>query len=102
MQMVSAAKFAKAERALKDARAIGPTSLAIINSGGVELDEAAPKQVTVAVSSDRGLCGGIHSGIAKFIKNDERHNNPDLDTKIVVNGDKARGILNRMYSKDIL
>lgn len=75
---------------------------AIINSGGVELDEAAPKQVTVAVSSDRGLCGGIHSGIAKFIKNDERHNNPDLDTKIVVTGDKARGILNRMYGKDIL
>jgi F-type H+-transporting ATPase subunit gamma len=49
----------------------------------------------VAISSDRGLCGGIHSGIVKTIKLDLAEKKNVENVKIVAVGDKARGILQR-------
>lgn len=52
------------------------------------------------MSSDRGLCGGIHSSVAKAIRTDIQSNLEN--TKIVCVGDKSRSILSRydMYKRN--
>jgi F-type H+-transporting ATPase subunit gamma len=79
---VSAAKFARADKSLAEGRANGKTangmsfsvsfvlltSAALFEKNNIEGEAAADKQVLVVVSSDRGLCGGIHSGIVKATK----------------------------------
>merc|ERR1711899_25612 len=69
MKMVSAAKYARAERDLKAARPYGTGAQAFYEHAKVEEDEApAKKELYVALTSDRGLCGGIHSSICKTIR----------------------------------
>merc|ERR1719499_1399956 len=64
MKMVSAAKYARAERDLKAARPYGNGAQAFYNSAQVgpqEGEEPPKKTLYVAITSDRGLCGGVHS-----------------------------------------
>merc|ERR1711884_194098 len=73
MKMVSAAKYARAERDLKAARPYGTGAQAFYEQAKVEETEAAPeggKTLYVALTSDRGLCGGVHSSICKTIRNE--------------------------------
>ena len=69
MKMVSAAKYARAERELRLARPFGEGAQAFYEKAEVPQpeDEKAPKLV-IAITSDRGLCGAIHSSVAKNIK----------------------------------
>ena len=57
-------------------------------------EEPAPEasQLLVAVTSDRGLCGTVHSSIAKRIR---ANYTPEGNYKIVCIGDKSRSILQR-------
>lgn len=72
MKMVSAAKYAKAERELKGARAYGEGANAFYNniSSDSEVTTEAvgvndKKRLLVLITSDRGLCGAVHTSIAK-------------------------------------
>lgn len=56
----------------------------------------------VAVTSDRGLCGAIHTSIVKAVKNMLNEQKEALETKIVCVGDKSRTQLQRVYAKNIL
>ena len=58
-----------------------------------ERDPEAPTQLTVAMTSDRGLCGGIHSSICKTIKNKMAEQSTGVENKLVLVGDKARQML---------
>ena len=49
----------------------------------------------VIMSSDRGLCGGIHSGICRELRHLFEHQKPGVDYKLVIIGDKAKGIMQR-------
>merc|ERR550514_794511 len=102
MKMVSAAKYARAETALLKARANGPASVALTEKAGVELDAEAPNQLLVVVSSDRGLCGGIHSGLCKAIRQHIADGPAGVEYKIVTIGDRARGIIARTHAENIL
>lgn len=104
MKMVSAAKFARAETALNAARATGGASTAITDKiEGFELDAKAPSQLLVGISSDRGLCGGIHSGICKNLRNFlSEEGQEGVDYKLVLVGDRARGIMARTHKENIL
>jgi F-type H+-transporting ATPase subunit gamma len=100
MKMVSAAKFAQAERSLKHCR---PYGQAILKSEvEAEAEPNVKKHLVVAVSSDRGLCGAIHSSICKAVKVSMNEKKDGLQTSIVCIGDKARGILQRTYASNIL
>jgi len=101
MKMVSAAKYARAEKALKDGRANGPATQSLLQKAKVDLPEA-DKQILVAISSDRGLCGGIHSGIAKAVKLALKAAPASVDAKVVAVGDKARTIIQRTHGDRIL
>ncbi len=68
--------------------------------------EAAPenvqKHLIVAVSSDKGLCGAIHTSIVKAVKASINNQKDGLETKIICVGEKAKAILQRTYATNML
>ena len=67
----------------------------------VESDGTKPNHLVVAITSDKGLCGGVHSAICKAIKADVAEKSAESNIKVVAVGDKARGILAR-YADNIV
>lgn len=107
MKMVAAAKYARAERDLKAARPYGTGAQVFYDQAKVgEAPEgttaAAGKELYVAMTSDRGLCGGVHSSICKTIRN-ELLEKPNLDNVgIICVGDKSRAQISRLFKEQIL
>lgn len=99
MKMVSAAKYARAERDLKAARPIGEGSKTFYDKAEVQEVADKPDKLIVALTSDRGLCGAVHTSIARQIRN-ELCENPD-NIKVICVGDKSRAILQRLFGKNI-
>ncbi|WP_309487502.1 F0F1 ATP synthase subunit gamma, partial [Escherichia coli] len=57
----------------------------------------------IGISSDRGLCGAIHSSVAKIIKNEiNAMSTSGKEVMIVGIGDKLRGILHRTHGEHML
>ncbi|XP_060886484.1 ATP synthase subunit gamma, mitochondrial isoform X1 [Labrus mixtus] len=104
MKMVAAAKYARAERQLKPARVYGAGALSLYEKAEIKAPEdKGGKHLIIGVTSDRGLCGAIHSGIAKAIKNEIAILTGAGKEVMVVNvGDKLRGILHRTHSSHML
>jgi len=101
MQMVSASKYARAERELQPARVYGQGAQAMFEKSGLEPDNEKPNHLIIAISSDRGLCGGIHSGVAKGIKAYALEN-PDVNAKAILVGDKVKTALQKTHGDLIL
>ncbi|CAJ0584845.1 unnamed protein product, partial [Mesorhabditis spiculigera] len=105
MKMVAAAKYAKAERDLKGARSYGVGAKAFFDNIDPKTEEAAgetkKKQLLVLITSDRGLCGAVHSSIAKEAKNILNHKAADVDYKLVTIGDKSKAALQRVFASTI-
>ncbi|XP_078798147.1 ATP synthase F(1) complex subunit gamma, mitochondrial isoform X1 [Oryzias latipes] len=104
MKMVAAAKYARAERQLKPARVYGTGALALYEKADIKApEEKTSKHLLVGVTSDRGLCGAIHSGVAKVIKSEIANLTSAGKEVMVVNvGDKLRGLLHRTHGKHII
>ena len=124
MKMVSAAKFAKAERDLKAARPLGEAAQAFYKTAEVrqschvltlslmftvvqiKSDNAQPKELYVALTSDRGLAGAVHSSICKNIRqtlHDKVAAGESLDNvKILCVGDKSRAFMARFFPKQLI
>ncbi|XP_074999346.1 ATP synthase F(1) complex subunit gamma, mitochondrial isoform X3 [Calonectris borealis] len=103
MKMVSAAKYARAERELKPARVYGTGALALYEKAEIKAPEDKKKHLLIGVSSDRGLCGAIHTSIAKTLKNEITNlSNAGKEVMVVGVGDKIRGLLQRTHSKYFL
>jgi len=100
MKMVSAAKYARAERELKLARPFGEGSQAFYERAEVAQPEEQKSQLIIAMTSDRGLCGAVHTSVARLIRG-KIQNSPDT-IKVVCVGDKSRSILQRLFGKNIL
>lgn len=103
MKMVSAAKYAKAEKDLKLARPYGVASTSFNEKAELNPpQEAVKKHLIVALTSDRGLCGAIHSSIVKAVRGMLSEKKENLDTKIICVGDKSRSMLQRQFGRSIL
>ncbi|KAM3968540.1 ATP synthase subunit gamma, mitochondrial [Aphomia sociella] len=131
MKMVSASKFSKAERELQAARPFGYGPRKFYESSQLVLGkddmkksdkdkeplsresaaEETPdekeakkiKRIYVAVTSDRGLCGGVHSGVARRIRRDLATRKSEGRThKLVCIGDKSRLLLRRAFPDNML
>jgi F-type H+-transporting ATPase subunit gamma len=100
MKMVSSAKFKRAEERLRSMRPMGAASRALEEKAGVTVD--GKKLLIVTVSSDRGLCGGIHSGLSKAVRAKVAELPADVEYKLVCVGDKTRGILSRTMGKQLM
>ena len=67
----------------------------------MERDETKPKHLVIAMSSDRGLCGAVHSSVAKAIRASiAEKKEKNIDVKIICIGDKSRAILARQVALD--
>merc|ERR1712045_791552 len=115
MKMVSAAKYARAERDLKAAIPYGNGAQAFYAGARVfqdaegnpkPIEAAAPgapvKELYVALTSDRGLCGGVHSNVCKNIRNELNEKASLENVGIICVGDKARAQISRLFAKNIL
>ncbi|KAI1882222.1 hypothetical protein AGOR_G00248460 [Albula goreensis] len=103
MKMVAAAKYSRAERALKPARVYGTGALALYEKAEIKAPEDKNKHVIIGVSSDRGLCGAIHSNIAKAMKSEiGKLAGVGKEVMVVNIGDKLRGLLYRTHGKYFL
>jgi F-type H+-transporting ATPase subunit gamma len=91
MKMVSAAKYARAETALNAARSNGAASLALAEKSDLDFETPPSKQVVIVSTSDRGLCGGIHSQLAKAARIFMGESSAG-ETKLVTIGDKQRSL----------
>ncbi|KAM5171252.1 ATP synthase F(1) complex subunit gamma, mitochondrial [Mantella aurantiaca] len=103
MKMVAAAKYSKAERELKPARVYGTGALALYEKADIKAPEEQKKHLIIGVSSDRGLCGAIHTSVAKAIKSEiSSLSGSGKEVMVVGIGDKLRGLLHRTHGKHIL
>jgi len=105
MKMVSAAKYARAERDLKAARPLGEGAQAFYEKAEVSAG-TGPNELIVCMTSDRGLCGGVHSGIGKYVRNELQERQAagkDIsNVKIVCVGDKSKAFMQRLFAPNIL
>jgi len=99
MKMVSAAKYNRAERELKPARAYGQAAQEFFSKSECSQDEKKPNHLLLALTSDRGLCGAVHSSIVKAIRSYIAEAGDSCNIKLVVVGDKARAMLARAHAQ---
>jgi len=102
MKMVSAAKYARAERDLKSARPFGKGAGLFYEKSQLTTEDDKPGTLMIALTSDRGLCGGVHSSVAKKIKAHMAQETDKSKVKIITIGDKAKAMLARTYPENIL
>lgn len=62
---------------------------------GATADDKPNSHLIVAMTSDKGLCGGVHSSVCKTIKAIMNEKNPDMEIKLFLVGDKANQMLTR-------
>ncbi|WAR25469.1 ATPG-like protein [Mya arenaria] len=102
MKMVSAAKYTRAERELRPARSYGAGASAFYEKIEAAPGEEAKDKLIVALTSDKGLCGGVHSSICRTIRNIMYEKGADKNIKLFLIGDKSNQILTRLFAKDVL
>lgn len=69
----------------------------IEKSGAAEAPETGDgNKLIVAITSDRGLCGAVHTNVSKAIRNELSLETPEnAQTKVFCVGDKSRALLQR-------
>jgi F-type H+-transporting ATPase subunit gamma len=110
MQMVAAAKLRRAQDAAEAARPYSQRMGAVLaNIAATVSGDDAPKLMTgtgsdkthllIACTSERGLCGGFNSNIARYVRDDVRKlQSEGKEVKILCVGKKGYDILRREFS----
>lgn len=98
MKIVASTKLTRAQRAMTESRTYGQTANEVFESAETKaLDEK--KTLMVICSSDKGLCGGIHSGLSRATRR-MLTEHPDYDLAII--GEKCKSQLSRSNAKNIV
>jgi F-type H+-transporting ATPase subunit gamma len=108
MKMIASTKLAKAQRAMLAGKEYG-TANAELFAHSKDADAAPAKRLFVVISSDKGLCGGIHSSVTKATRRAIGNvaDSPlpagsapvDSDSPIMVIGDKSKAQLSRARTR---
>ncbi|KAL6895564.1 ATP synthase gamma chain precursor [Trichoderma longibrachiatum] len=100
MKVVASTKLTRATRSMNDSRKYGEASNEVFKSAETAAAEAEDKKSLVIVcSSDKGLCGGIHSGLSRTIRRMYAEQPSAFD--LVIIGEKCKAQLQRTNGKDI-
>lgn len=100
MKIVASTKLNRAQRSMQDSRVYGQTSNAVFDSAETKaLEGEDKKKLVIVCSSDKGLCGGIHSGLSRFIRR-KTLEEPRFD--LVLLGEKSKAQLQRTNAQDIV
>lgn len=100
MKIVASTKLTRAQRAMNESRKYGETSQEVFESAETKpLDVEGKKTLYIVCSSDKGLCGGVHSGLSRFMR---RHLGPDHQAAdLVLIGEKSRAQMSRTHARNI-
>ena len=108
MKIVASTKLTRAQKAMVESRVYGETSNTVFDEAETAkgLKESAEtagaekqKSLLVVCSSDKGLCGGIHSGMTRATR---RLLGERGDFDIVVLGEKCKAQLGRANGKNMV
>jgi len=100
MKIVASTKLNRAQRAMTASRKYGETSNQVFDNAETKALEGEEKKTLIVIaSSDKGLCGGIHSGMSKRVRA-MLAENPNQDLVIV--GEKCKAQLGRSNAKNIV
>jgi len=118
MKMIASTRLAKAQRALQSGKQYGIANAGkwigmlkssvfklICAPGMIELfanttpEEVGKRKLFVVLSSDKGLCGGIHSSVSKATRAAIKQADPNSPIMIV--GDKSKAQLTRALPKNL-
>ncbi|PQE31322.1 atp synthase gamma subunit protein [Rutstroemia sp. NJR-2017a WRK4] len=100
MKIVASTKLTRAQRAMTESRQYGKTSNTVFEQAETKALKGEDKKTLIVVaSSDKGLCGGIHSGLSKRVRK-MLVDTPNAD--IVVLGEKCKAQLSRSSGKNIV
>jgi len=111
MKMIASTKLAKAQRAMQNGKEYGKANSEIFANASPE--EEPKRKLFIVVSSDKGLCGGIHSSVSKATRralheSTLQGNEPsvagsaDPDSPVMVIGDKSKIQLSRTLAKNMV
>jgi len=99
MKIVASTKLTRAQKAMTESRVYGQTSNTVFEKAETKpLEGEGQKTLYVVCSSDKGLCGGIHSGLSRKTRK-LLLENPQAD--LVVLGEKCKAQLGRSSAKNI-
>lgn len=99
MKIVASTKLARAQKAMTDSRTYGETSNEVYEAAETKPVEGEKKTLLIVCSSDKGLCGGVHSGLSRAVRRMTAEKPNTYDLAIV--GEKAKAQLGRTNSQDI-
>lgn len=102
MKMVAASKLRRVERLLKGARTF-QQPMAAIWADAEKNEELRPqRELFVALSSDRGLCGGVNGAITKAVRARVQENDKQGRTSsLILLGEKSKAALDRLFGERI-
>jgi F-type H+-transporting ATPase subunit gamma len=100
MKIVASTKLTRAQRAMTSSRTYGQTSQAVFENAETKPIEGEGKKTLIVVcSSDKGLCGGIHSGMSRAVRK-MLLEAPEAD--LCVLGEKCKAQLSRSNGKNFV
>merc|ERR1711977_623308 len=100
MKIVASTKLTRAQKAMNESRTYGETSNTVYDEAETKaLEGENQKKLLVVCSSDKGLCGGIHSGLTRAVR--RLMNEEPADYDLVILGEKCRAQLSRGNAKQI-
>lgn len=109
MKMVAAAKMRGAERNLAQGKLFGKiiTNAAFPEQADMEnpdiVGNAGDNHLFIAVTSDKGLCGGVNSTVVRTIRKwGDELKAQKKNFKIFIIGDKGKGGLMRLFPKNVV
>ena len=65
MKMIASTRLNRAQRAMNAAKKFGEASEEVFKQSEAQLPRGEGKELFLVVSSDKGLCGSIHSSLSK-------------------------------------
>jgi len=112
MKMIASTKLAKAQRAMQAGKEYGLANKEVF--AHVPSDKPTPNKLFIVISSDKGLCGGIHSSVSKATRRaiNNAEDSPlagasandvtvDRSSPIMIIGDKSKAQLSRALGSNI-
>ncbi|KAJ6101914.1 ATPase F1 complex gamma subunit [Penicillium sp. IBT 16267x] len=98
MKVVASTRLTRAQRAMDESRIYGETSNTVFEKAETKPLEDK-KTLYVVASSDKGLCGGIHSSLGKATR---RFLASDPNADLVILGEKGKAQMSRFAPEKIL
>jgi F-type H+-transporting ATPase subunit gamma len=98
MKIVASTKMTRAQKAMTESRTYGQTSQQVFEEAQTKALEDK-KTLLVIASSDKGLCGGIHSGMTRATR---RMLEKDSNIDIAIIGEKCKSQLGRSNPKNMV